>query len=325
LPRYISRATLVALLAFAICGCEPSISFDREQVIDQRGLFAAQFDEQGRRLIASAVAGPSGLWQTDPSAQLFRWHLGGDTNSAFDLIAISRDATVGATVSDTRLATWDATTGRNTHFVQLPKKPQSIQLSPDGRLLLVIGIRQLVAIDTRSGKIIRSFEIDQDILGAVFFSRAAFIAVYTADQVLSSYSLDSQERVESVRLPELRTTSLQTINDRVAIGHKGGLTLWPDGLGSTASHFVTDKLNRGVAISVVNRLSSGDLVATSNTGKLFRWSHNGKLKGVWKLDMPKKLGRGQARVLAIVQTGPSQLLLAGSHGQLLTLNLLSER
>jgi len=306
-----------------LCGCDPSTPFEHEQFIDQRGLFSAQFDGTGKKLIVSSVDAPSGLWQTDPPAQLFRWHLGGDTNSAFDLISISHNGAVGATVSDSRLATWNAVTGRNKHFVQLPKKPQSIVLSNDGRWLLITGIRQIICLDTDSGKVIRSFDIDQDILGANFVDDDRHIGVYTADQKLARYDLDSQTKVYEITLPTLKSAHLVRVAESLAIAHKGGIYVWFDGLERTATLFKTDRLNQGVVISVAKTLASGELVASSNTGKLFHWRRNGELKDRIKLDMPKKFGRGQARVLAIAEAAPNQLLLAGSHGRILTLSLLS--
>lgn len=305
-------------LALLLSACSPEAPVTQLGLVDNSGLFAAQFDQSGRLAVISGVSSPSGLYSINPFEQRFVWHLGGDKNTAFDAIAISNDGRVGVTLSATRLAVWNTLTGKNLQFVDLPKKPQHIALHPDGRWLLIQGVNQAILWDTQLGGAIRSFNFEQAISASTFNRLGSQWVVQLDDHQLVFLSVDSGKQLRQLALNKQEPSHLIADYEGVAYRQARQVTVLDDG-GPIKLSF--EKMQGAQQVTQLLKLANGEWVATTTTGKIAHWTADGQLIGFATINFDREWGTPATRVLALAEHNPNQLLLAGSRGEIVSLSL----
>ncbi len=312
------RRLLVLGLSLLLTACDTTIPTTEISRVDTKGLFAAQFDQRGDLLVMSGVSSPSGLWATDPAGQRFVWHLGNDRNTAYDQVGISRDGRVAVTLSATRLAVWDTQTGKNRQFIDLPKKPQQILLHPNGRWLIIMGIRQAILWDSLQQGAIRSFSVEHDFVASTFDMTGKRWVAQLANQSLALFDIDSGELAQSLSIKTLDKAQLITAYDGIALSVKGGVEVLDTRDGISLSF---KKVQGAQRVTQLIKTSDHGYIGGTTSGVIAHWNSNNELIGAGRVDLDREWGTPPTRIIALAERDPNTLLLVGSRGELVSLSL----
>lgn len=103
----------------------------------QKGIYAAEFSNQGQYLIISTVEKAAELWDMEKDKQLYTWTHQAQKHSNISAVAISGDGKMAATGAGQSMAVWSVKTGQSLGFWNLPGSITHLKLSYSGQYALV--------------------------------------------------------------------------------------------------------------------------------------------------------------------------------------------
>ena len=147
----LKRNNTILVLCICLTAClsdEPN----QQWIHDNRGLYAAQFSDDGDLLLIASVDKSAQLWDFHEFTQKHAWTVKPGTTSDFAHVALSQDATTAVTATTDSIIVWDTASGKSTGNWSLNGLITKLAISENGTYALVAyANRSAQLIDLRYG------------------------------------------------------------------------------------------------------------------------------------------------------------------------------
>ncbi|MEX0614978.1 MAG: hypothetical protein WD177_03610, partial [Methylophaga sp.] len=124
--------SLVCLLS----ACETAPS-DTSQWQHSEGSYAATFSDNGQYLLSASTTAAARLWDLNSNTLKYDWQNNAADDGSSQAVAFADNAERAATVEYDTVLVWDVATGEPLHRLTLPMRVKDVDLSPDGRFVLM--------------------------------------------------------------------------------------------------------------------------------------------------------------------------------------------
>ncbi|MDX1574406.1 MAG: hypothetical protein R3341_10300 [Methylophaga sp.] len=196
--------SLVCLLS--ACDSAPPES---SQWRHSEGSYAAAFSDDGQYLLSASTSDAARLWDLKSNTLKYEWQNNAADNGGSQAVAFSDDAGRAATVEYDTVLIWDVTTGEPLHRLTLPMRVKDVDLSPDGRfVLLALADRSAVYFNLAENRVQQRFvhngspinsEVNQPV-NSVKISPDGTMALTGGDDFMARlWNIETGEQIHSWR------------------------------------------------------------------------------------------------------------------------------
>lgn len=99
--------------------------------------YAAEFSDNGQFLLSASTKSAARLWDISTNTMKYGWQSSASGDIGSQAVAFSDNAGRAATVEYDTVVIWDVNSGEPLHRLTLPMRVKDVDLSPDGRFVLM--------------------------------------------------------------------------------------------------------------------------------------------------------------------------------------------
>lgn len=184
---------LIPVSILVLVGCKEEVPIKSWQN-DYRGLYAADFADNGGVILVSTVDNSAQLWSTKSQALVFKWSHNKGGLSDIAHAVISTNGKIAITSDDFNIVVWNARTGKSLGFWKMPSRIASIKITEDGKYALIgYANRSIQLVDLKDGRSVWQVNLNGYIQCISISEDGKFAAAGDDDGFLSVWDIENSK------------------------------------------------------------------------------------------------------------------------------------